>query len=86
VKLSMILPMVVAASVSPLLVAACGGGLATVDQTDLQNAATLNLKAYQMEDAASTPAALERAAYCATIAVLRDQKIAITDAGVPCGP
>jgi hypothetical protein len=84
VKLSMILPMVVAAFVSPLLVAACGGGLATVDQTDLQNAATLNAKAYAMEDAATSQAALERAAYCATIAVLRDQKLPIVDAGVPC--
>lgn len=68
------------------IVAACGGGLSDPDKANLANAARLDGMAYRYEDASTPSAALVRGAYCATAAVLRDQKLPAVDAGIPCAP
>jgi hypothetical protein len=69
-----------------MLLCACGSTLSDANKRDLQTAARLNGMAYSYQDAATPAAALERGAYCATAAVLRDQGLPAYDAGIPCAP
>lgn len=64
----------------------CGSSLSDADKAGLVTAARLNGMAYAYQDAASPSAALERGAYCATSAVIRNQKIAGPDGGIACQP
>ena len=79
-------------ALASLALAACASGLATVDKASLQDAARLNLAAYEHLDGG--PRALERGAYCATAAVLRRNGVPSVDIGaadggtptIACGP
>lgn len=78
--------MKVAATFAVMAVVACGGGLSVDDQADLQNAARLSAMGYRHQDSGTPGAALDRGAFCAVSAVLRDQKLPAVDAGINCGP
>lgn len=65
---------------------ACGGGLPPEDKANIQNAAKLSAMGYAHQDAGTAGAALDRGAYCASAAVLRDLKLPAVDAGINCGP
>jgi hypothetical protein len=65
----------------------CGGGLSAQDATSLREATKMSLLAYEALDA-GPPRAFERAAYCATAAVLRRNDAGAPDGGgaIPCQP
>lgn len=66
--------------------AGCGSGLSDLDKTSLREATRLNLLAYESLDS-GPPRAFERAAFCATSAVLRRNDAGTPDAGeIQCQP
>jgi hypothetical protein len=73
----------VRAAIVLLTLASCGGGLPDVDVANLENAARTSAAAYRYEEAGAAHV-LIFATHCSLQAVLRDQKLAPLDAGVPC--
>ena len=72
------------ALVAAVLVIGCGRGLPAEDATDVENAAVSSALAYKYLDADSNAAILICATHRSVQAVIRDQKLAPVDAGIPC--
>lgn len=75
----------VAAGLFVLVLAGCGG-MSDIEKSDLINSARMNAYSYQHQDAATPGAAFNRAAFCATAAVMTIEGMPPPDAGIVCPP
>ena len=72
-----------------LLLTGCKSSLYKESIQDAKDAVQANLRAYQLSPVSDTGVgagarAFNRAAYCSTVAILRNEKESIPDGGLPC--